>query len=57
MESEAFLLDQLVNSIGDAVEKLELAKSRNNLQEFNKIKDFIIELQKRIELEADKIRV
>jgi hypothetical protein len=55
MESDVFLINQLVNSMGDAADKLEYAKNTNNFQEFNKIKFFILDLQRKIEREADKI--
>jgi len=44
-------LGQLVDSMGDAVEKLEEAKKKNRISEFNKIKMFILKLQRKINSE------
>jgi len=55
MKGDVFLLSQLINSMEDAVNKLEVTKSLNNLAEFNKIKEFILDLQKRIDTEANNL--
>lgn len=41
-------LGQLVNSMDEAVEKLEQAKEKNKVEDFNKIKSFILDLHVKI---------
>ncbi len=47
-ECDVEFLGQMVESMADAVEKLEEAESGNKIEEFNKIRDFILELQRKI---------
>ena len=46
-------LGQLVDSMADAVEKLEEAKERNRIVEFNKLKRFILDIQKKVDGELN----
>jgi len=57
MEGETFLLGQLIGSMADAVDKLESIKGINDFSQFNQVKSLILDLQKKIDLEADKIRI
>ena len=52
---DSILLGQLINSMEDAVKKLEQAKDKNKIEDFNKIKAFILDNQKKIrgELQHD----
>ena len=45
------LLGQLVNSMADAIEKLEKAKKESRITDSNKIKNFILDIQKKINAE------
>ena len=47
-ECDVEFLGQMVESMADAVEKLEEAESGNKIEEFNKIRNFILELQRKI---------
>jgi len=55
MKGDLSLLGQLINSIDDALTRLEIAKSNGDIVEFNKIKQFILSLQTKIEQESDNI--
>ena len=55
MKGDTALLNQLVNSIEDAVNKIETIQKRGSLEEFNHIRDFILNLQKKVETETDNI--
>ncbi len=46
-------LGQLVDSMADAVEKLEEVKSQNKITEFNRLKNFILDIQKKIDGELN----
>ena len=48
------ILNQLVNSMAEAVEKLEQAKQKTQAQDFDKIKLFILEIHRRIKTELGK---
>ncbi len=52
--SDVEVLRQLIDSMSEAVDKLEDAWQKNQIEEFNKIKSFILNLQKRIKLELAK---
>jgi hypothetical protein len=54
MRGDVLLLSQLVNSMSDAAKKLEQAKNNNKIEEFNKIKSFVLDLQKKIGEELEK---
>ena len=47
-------LGQLVNSMDEAVDKLEEAKERNKIAYSNKIKKLILDIQKKIREELSK---
>jgi len=51
--TEVEILSQLVNSMADAVDKLEEAKQKSRINEFNKIKEFILKIQKKIKGEIN----
>lgn len=51
---EIEVIGQLINSMSDAVEKLEQAKDTNNIQEYNKIKAFMMDLHIRLKVELSK---
>ncbi len=48
------VLSQLIDSMGDAVDKLEEAKSKGRISEFNRLKEFILKIQKKIDDEVSK---
>ena len=48
------ILSQLINSMSDAVDKLEQAQRANRLTDFEKIKSFILDMQKRIKIELTR---
>ncbi|MDO8516662.1 MAG: hypothetical protein Q7S33_00910 [Nanoarchaeota archaeon] len=48
---DIILLGQLVSSMEDAVKKLEQAINKNKIEDFNKIKTFILDNQKKIKEE------
>ncbi len=52
--TEVEVLSQLVDSMSDAVGKLEEARELNKLSEFSKLKGFILEIQKKINEEVKK---
>lgn len=54
MSGDMFVLSQLVNSMEEAVHKLENAKNKNDFDEFGKIKNFILDIQKKINEEILK---
>jgi len=54
MVGDISLLGQLVNSLSEAVGKLEQAKINNQVSEFNKIRDFILQIQGKIKEELAK---
>ena len=45
------LIEQLVLSMSEAIEKLEKAKQENRMNDFNELKNFILNLQRRINQE------
>lgn len=47
-------LSQLIDSMSDAVDKLEQAKNSSKITEFNQIKNFILQIQTRIKEELVK---
>ena len=51
---DTFFLTQLVNSMSDSVAKLEQAQQQNKIEEFNKIKQFILQIQAKINEEVSK---
>jgi len=55
MRGDVFLLNQLINSMEEAIDKIESAKKINDLDNFGKLKNFILDLQKRIDLEINNI--
>jgi hypothetical protein len=55
MKGDVFLLNQLISSMEEAVNKIETAKDSNDLTSFNKLKNFILDLQKRIDNETNSI--
>jgi hypothetical protein len=55
MRVDTFLLNQLLNSANDAIDKLDAARSRGDIEEFNHIKNFILDIKNKIEQEADNI--
>ena len=55
MKGDTVLLMQLVNSMSDAVAKLEDAKSKNKIDDFNKIKKFILDIQAKINEEIKNV--
>ena len=54
MKGDVLLIDQMVTSMRDAVLKLETAKNSNQIEDFQKIKLFILNLQKKINDELEK---
>lgn len=54
MRGEIFLLNQMINSMSDAVIRLEAAKNQSKADEFNKLKLFILDIQKKIDEEISK---
>jgi len=48
------VLRQLIDSMSDAVIKLEQAQRENKITDFEKIKSFILDIQKRIKIELAK---
>jgi hypothetical protein len=55
MQGDTFLLTQLIGSMEDAINKLEIAKNQGNIQDFNKLSSFILDLQKKIEIETENL--
>jgi len=51
--TEVEILSQLVNSMADAVDKLEGTKRESKISDFNKIKEFILKIQKKIKGEIN----
>ena len=54
---EADILEQLVVSMADAAEKLEEAAKNKNLEYFNKIRVFMIDIHKRMTEELERTNV
>jgi hypothetical protein len=54
MRGDINLVNQLAGAMLDAVSKLEAAKNANKIEDFNKIKAFILDIQARISNEAEK---
>lgn len=48
MRGDVSILSQLVESLSDAIDKLEVAQAQNRIEDFNKIRNFILDLQKKI---------
>ncbi|MFZ5955154.1 MAG: hypothetical protein ACOYT4_01910 [Nanoarchaeota archaeon] len=48
------LLEQLINSMSDALKKLEEAKMKGDSDNFNRNKKLIIDMQKKIKEETEK---
>lgn len=57
MQGDTFLLTQLIGSMEEAINKLEIAKNQGNVSEFNKLSSFILDLQKKIETETDNLQI
>jgi len=45
------ILNQLINSMSDAVNRLEIAIQQNRIDEFNNLRAFILDVQSRIKTE------
>lgn len=54
MRGDITLIDQLVASMFEAVLRLEQYKSKNKIEDFSKIKNFILDLQSKISAELSK---
>jgi hypothetical protein len=54
MGGDVIFLEQLVNVMQDAVIKLEAAKNTNKIDEVNRLKSFILDIQKKINDEISK---
>jgi len=48
---DTIFLQQLLDSMSDAIEKLEQVAEQNKIEEFNKLKAFILDIQTKIKLE------
>jgi hypothetical protein len=48
MEGDVNFLGQLIESLSDAIPMLEKAQKEDNIKDFEKTKDFILNVQKRI---------
>ncbi len=53
MKCDVEFLAQLIDSISDAVDKLEIAVENNRIEDSKKIKVFILDLYKKIKEECD----
>ena len=54
MRGDISVLGQLVNTLSDSAAKLEQAKNANKIEDFNKIKSFILQVQQKINEELAK---
>lgn len=54
MRGDILLLSHLIESMSLSVEKFETAKNNNKLDDFNKSKALILDLQKQINQEISK---
>lgn len=54
MRGDVFLVNQLINSLSEAVDKLAAAKERNNIEEFNRMKFLVLDLQAKLSGELAK---
>lgn len=54
MSGDIIFLSQLVNVMQDAVLKIEAAKNANKLDEVNRLKAFVLDIQKKINDEISK---
>lgn len=57
MKGDIEVLSQLLNSMSDAVEKMDELKNSNKVQDFNKIKTFVLDLQEKINEEIQRFKV
>lgn len=48
MKCDVDFLEQMIESMAEAVDKLEEAEKGNKIEEFNKMKEFILKLQVQI---------
>jgi hypothetical protein len=54
MRGDIFLVNQLINSLSEAVDKLADAKNKNNLQQFNVMKLLVLDFQSKLNEELSK---
>jgi len=55
MRGDTVFLMQLVGSLADFATKLEEAKSKNKIDDFNKIKKLILDIQEKINEEIKNV--
>ncbi len=56
MVESLIFLSQLISSMSEAVEKLEQAKHKNNLEDFRKLKSLILGIHKKIDSEVENVK-